>query len=96
MAGAKLRTYLIVGMWLAGLMLLWVVLSEVSGGILPISHRTAAIIILSLSTIKALLVAMYYMHLKQDRPLLIGIALAPFVLLTLALSVVFSSFLIHF
>ena len=87
--------YLLIGIWLAGLMLLGVLLSEISGHILPIPRWAVALLVLSLSTIKAGLVALYYMHLKMDRRLLVLVALAPFLLITLALGVVFSSRLVR-
>ncbi len=88
------RTYVIIGLWLAGLMLLGVVLSELH--ILPISGTGIVVLVLALSTVKAGLVAAYYMHLKIDRRLLLLVAAAPFALICLALSVVFSSFLLKF
>jgi caa(3)-type oxidase subunit IV len=84
-----------IGMWLAGLMLLGVLLSEVSGGWLPLPRWGVVSLVLALSTIKATLVALYYMHLKMDRRLLVFVALVPFVLISLALGVIFSSTLIR-
>ena len=75
--------------WLAGLMLIGVFLSE-----LPIPKTTIVLIVLGLSSIKATLVALYYMHLKVDRRMLALVALAPLVLIALALSVVFASRLV--
>ena len=88
------RLYLAIWGWLAGLMLLGVLLSELP--ILPLSHKSLILIVVGLSTIKALLVALYYMHLKVDQRLLSLVALAPLALIALALSVVFASFFIHF
>ncbi len=85
------RTYLVIGMWLAGLMLVGVLLSELSGGWLPLPRWGIVTLVLVLSTIKAALVALYYMHLGSDRRLLVLVALAPFLLILLALGVVFSS-----
>ncbi len=85
-AASAVRTYLIIWGWLAGLMLISVLLSS-----LPIPRATVILLVLALSSVKALLVALYYMHLKMDRRLLILVALFPFVLITLALGVVFSS-----
>ncbi|PIQ83158.1 MAG: hypothetical protein COV75_09105 [Candidatus Omnitrophica bacterium CG11_big_fil_rev_8_21_14_0_20_63_9] len=85
------RTYVVIGIWLAGLMLLGVVLSEASGGILPLPKWGIVTIVLGLSTVKAGLVALYYMHLQSDQRVLAWIALVPFVLIALALGVVFSS-----
>ena len=83
--------YLLIGIWLAGLMLLGVLLSEMSGGILPLPRWGVVTLILALSTIKATLVALYFMHLKTDQRLLVWVALGPFVILAFALCVVFSS-----
>ena len=83
------RTYLAVWGWLAGLMLLSVVLSE-----LPIAKATVVLIVLLLSTVKALLVALYYMHLNIDRRLLAFVAVFPFVLISLATLLVLSSRLV--
>ena len=85
-AHSSTRTYLAIWGWLAGLMLVGVGLAE-----LPIPKTWIVLIVLGLSSIKALLVALYYMHLKMDRRLLILVALSPLVLILLALSVVFAS-----
>jgi len=84
------RTYLAIWGWLAGLMLLGVVLAE-----LPISKLWIVLMVLALSSVKALLVALYYMHLKMDRWVLWLVAVAPLALIALALGVVFSSFFIQ-
>jgi cytochrome c oxidase subunit 4 len=83
---ASAATYLRIWGWLAGLMLLGVLLSE-----LPIPKATIVLLVLALSSIKALLVALYYMHLKFDRRLLALVLLAPFLLVLLAITVVYSS-----
>ena len=87
---AAARTYLIIWGWLAGLMLLGVALSA-----LPLPKAAIVAMVLGLSSIKALLVALYYMHLKIDRRLVAFIAAAPFLLLALALGVVYSSTFVH-
>ncbi|MBI1992325.1 MAG: cytochrome C oxidase subunit IV family protein [Candidatus Omnitrophica bacterium] len=87
--------YLLIGIWLAGLMLLGVVLSELSGGFLPLPRWGVVTLILALSTIKATLVALYYMHLQSDRKLLVLVALAPVLLIVLACGVIFSSRLVR-
>ena len=84
------RTYLVIWGWLAGLMLFGVALSA-----LPISKGSIVLIVLALSSIKALLVALYYMHLKMDRRLLVLVALAPLLLIGLVLGLVFSSTLVR-
>ncbi len=84
------RTYLVIWCWLAGLMLLSVVLSA-----LPIAKATVVLLVLLLSTVKALLVALYYMHLKIDRRLLAFVAVFPLVLISLATLLVLSSYLVR-
>ena len=84
------KTYLVIWGWLSGLMLLGVVLSE-----LPIPKATIVLLVLALSSVKAALVSLYYMHLKFDRRLLALILLAPMVLVACALAVVFSSRFVH-
>ncbi|MBI4227612.1 MAG: cytochrome C oxidase subunit IV family protein [Candidatus Omnitrophica bacterium] len=64
--------YVMIWVWLAGLMLLGVALSE-----LPIAPRTIFLLVLGLSTVKAMLVAAYYMHLRFDDRLLTMVALSP-------------------
>ena len=90
---ASTRLYLVIWAWLAGLMLLGVILSELS--ILPLPHSGVIAVVAGLSTVKAGLVALYYMHLKGDQRLLAFVALVPFLLIALVLSVIFSSTLIR-
>ena len=95
MMAVSQRTYVTIGLWLAGLMLLGVVLSELGGGWLPLPRWGVVTLVLGLSTVKAVLVALYYMHLKTDQRLLALVVVIPFVLVLLALGVVFSSTLIR-
>ena len=95
MTAVSQRTYVTIGLWLAGLMLLGVVLSELGGGWLPLPRWGVVTLVLGLSTVKAVLVALYYMHLKTDQRLLALVVVIPFVLVLLALGVVFSSTLIR-
>ena len=87
------RLYLAIWGWLAGLMLLGVFLSE--WPLLRLPRATVVAIVVALSSVKAALVALFYMHLKGDRRLLAFILLAPFGLIALALGVVFSSLLVR-
>ena len=89
MRAATARIYLIVWGWLAGLMLISVLLSR-----FPIPALTIVWIIFILSTIKACLVALYYMHLERDRRWLLVVALFPLVVIALATGVVLSSHLV--
>ncbi len=81
--------YLWIWVWLAGLMLLGVALSRLS-----FSKQTIVVLILLLSTIKATLVALYYMHLKFDRRWLTFVAVFPLLLIVLATLLVLSSRLV--
>ncbi len=85
--------YLWIWVWLAGLMLVSVFLSESS--VLPLAKQAIVVVVLSLSTIKALLVALYYMHLKSDSRLLRFVAVFPLVLIGLATLLVLSSRLVR-
>ena len=82
--------YLWIWVWLAGLMLLGVLLST-----FPISKQAIVVLILLLSTIKATLVALYYMHLKFDRRWLSLVAVFPLVLIALVTLLVLSSRLVR-
>ena len=86
------KIYLAIWGWLASLMLLGVVLCELALG-LP--KWLIVVTVVLLSSIKALLVALYYMHLKGDRRLLVFVAAAPLAIIALALTVVFSSHLVR-
>ena len=87
------KLYLAIWGWLAALMLLGVLLSE--RNILPFPRWGIILTIVILSTIKASLVGMYYMHLKMERRLLAFIALGPLLLIALAVGLLFSSRLVH-
>lgn len=90
MAGhATPKTYLWIWGWLAGLMLLGVGLSE-----LPLSKTVIVLTVLGLSSIKALLVVLYYMHLKFDRRTLVLVAVFPLTIILLAALLVLSSRLV--
>ena len=91
-AVTSVRTYMTIWGWLAGLMLLGVLLSE-SGLALP--KRAVVLIVLALSTAKALLVAGYYMHLRTDRRLLALIMIAPLVMVVLVVALLYSSLLVR-
>ena len=84
--------YVLIGIVLGVLMLLGVVLCEWRLGL---SRSIIVTTVLVFSTVKATLVALYYMHLRFDSRLLILVALAPFLLILLALSVVFASKLVR-
>jgi caa(3)-type oxidase subunit IV len=82
--------YLWIWVWLAGLMLLSVLVSE-----LALPKRTIVLGVLMLSTIKAMLVGLYYMHLRFDRRWLTFLALFPVLLIVLAAGLIYSSRLVR-
>lgn len=84
------KLYLVIWGWLAGLMLLGVFISE-----LPLSKSAIVLIVLALSSIKAVLVGLYYMHLQSDRRVLALIVLSPLVLLLLVAGLLWSSHLVR-
>ena len=71
-SGITTKTYVVVWGWLAGLMLLGVLVSG-----LPISHRMVVGVVLGLSTVKAILIASYFMHLRIDSRFFTWIATIP-------------------
>lgn len=88
-ASLSVRACLAVWGWLAGLMLLGVFVSE-----LPISKLAIVQAVLALSTVKAVLVARYYMHLKFDRRVVTIVAVSPLVVIGLATLLLYSSRLV--
>jgi cytochrome c oxidase subunit 4 len=89
-AGPSTRLYL--GIWhaLAVLLLASMALSQ-----FPLSKQLVVTLVLALSTIKALLVAMYYMHLRFDRRWLAYVVAFPLLIIALAVGVVLSSRLVN-
>ena len=77
--------YLLIWAWLIALLIAGTFVSQ-----LPIAHKTAVLTILFISLIKALLVALFYMHLKFEKvfPLWV-VAIFPFFLIGLATFLVF-------
>ena len=83
------KPYVVIWAWLIALLLAGVAVAETK-----LSKGAIVAVVLALSTVKAVLVAMHYMHLKTDRHLLAFVLLAPFLLVGLALCVFFSSRLV--
>jgi caa(3)-type oxidase subunit IV len=77
--------YLAIWAWLIALLIAGTFVSQ-----LPLAHKTAVGIILLISLIKAVLVALFYMHLKFEKavPLWV-VAVFPFFLIGLATFLVF-------
>lgn len=60
-----------------------ITLAEVGVAVLPIAKVFIVIFLIALAIMKAMLVAMYYMHLKYDRRILTVIAVSPLILAAL-------------
>ncbi len=84
------KTYLWIWLWLAVLLGAAALISQ-----MPIAKAVAVAVVLLLSTIKAALVVMYYMHLKFDRRWLAWVAAFPLVIVALAVMLVLSSRLVR-
>lgn len=67
------KGYVWIWVWLAGLMLAGVAVSYLPN----VTHQIIVLAVLALSTIKAMLVAGYYMHLKFDSRFLTLVAVLP-------------------
>jgi len=76
--------YVLVWYWLLGLALASVLLSA-----LPLSHTVMVVLVFAAATVKALLVALYYMHLRFEHWLLCLLALVPLGLFGILLLVLF-------
>ena len=76
--------YLTVWFWLVGLAVASVLVSA-----LPLPHRLIIGLIFVAATVKALLVALYYMHLKFEQLLISALVLIPLVLFGILLLVLF-------
>jgi caa(3)-type oxidase subunit IV len=67
--------YVVVWYWLLGLALASVLVSA-----LPVSHTLIVVLVFGAATVKALLVALYYIHLRFEPRLVYALALVPLVL----------------
>jgi len=74
--------YVLVWYWLLGLALASVLVSA-----LPLSHMFTIVLVFTAAMVKALLVALYYMHLRFERWLIYALALMPLVLFGILLLV---------
>ena len=76
--------YVLIWYWLIGLALVSVLLSA-----LPIPQAATLFLIFTAACVKAVLVALYYMHLRFERVVIIALLLAPILLFIALLLVVF-------
>lgn len=70
--GTVRPNYIAVWLWLVGLLIASVVISY-----LPISRGLAVLLIFVAAFVKAMLVALDYMHLKFEQPLIYAMAIIP-------------------
>ena len=83
MTGARAHpNYVLVWYWLLGLALASVLVSA-----LPLSHTFTVVLVFAAATVKAVLVALYYMHLRFERWLIYALALVPLALFGILLLV---------
>lgn len=76
--------YVLIWYWLIGLALVSVLLSA-----LPIPQAATLFLIFIAACVKAVLVALYFMHLRFERLMIIALLLAPILLFIALLLVVF-------
>jgi caa(3)-type oxidase subunit IV len=89
MSNAHSRHYLAIWFWLMAL----VIVSVAAATVLP--KLQAMVLIFSVAIIKAFLVAMHYMHLKNERAIIYAIALVPIAFVVIFLVGLFPDFVYH-
>lgn len=82
--------YTAVWLWLMGLAILAVAASR-----LDLQHALATLIIYGTAGAKALLVALYFMHLKKERLLILVLVLTPLVLFVILLVALLPDFVLR-
>ncbi len=90
-AHVSTRQYVQIWVALAVLLFLGAAMSQ-----FPLAKPTIVVGVLTLSTIKAALVVLYYMHLKFDHRWLAIVAAFPLVIIALAVGIVLSASLVRF
>ena len=85
MAGERAHpNYVAVWFWLVGLMVASVAIS-----LLPFSESATVVVIFTIAAVKAVLVALNFMHLKFERLLIYSLATVPLVLFFILMAVLF-------
>lgn len=82
--------YVAIWMWLVVLLIAGVLASS-----LPLGKPTIIFVIFLVATIKALLVALYYMHLRFERGIIHAMAIVPVVLVVVLMFLLFPDFVFH-
>lgn len=82
--------YLAIWYWLVGLALVSVLVSA-----LPLPHGLILVMIFAAAVVKALLVALYYMHLRFEQLLITSLVLVPLAFFLILLLVLFPDIALH-
>lgn len=82
--------YTTIWFWLLGL-----ALGSVLVGLLPLPHQFTIVLIFAAATVKALLVALYYMHMRFEHLLIYGLVIFPLLLFAILLCVLFPDIAFH-
>lgn len=91
MAGEKAHpNYVAVWFWLVGLMVASVAIS-----LLPISESATVVVIFTIAVVKAVLVALNFMHLRFERLLIYSLAIVPLLLFFILTAVLFPDIASH-
>jgi caa(3)-type oxidase subunit IV len=91
MAGEKAHpNYVAVWFWLVGLMVASVAISH-----LPFSESATVVVIFTIAAVKAVLVALNFMHLRFERLLIYSLAIVPLLLFFILTAVLFPDIASH-
>lgn len=82
--------YVAIWYWLVGLALVSVLVSA-----LPLPHALVLVLIFTAAFVKAVLVALYYMHLRFERLLIYFLVFVPLVSFVILLLVLISDITLH-
>lgn len=82
--------YVAVWLWLVGLLIV-----SVMAVYLPIPKSAALFLIFALAVVKALLVALNYMHLKFEQPLIYAMAIVPLAIAFILWVVLYPDIALH-
>ncbi len=82
--------YVAIWLWLLGLALISVLVTA-----LPFSHTLIVVLVFAAAAVKAILVALYYMHLRFERLFIYSLALTPLALFVVLLLVLFPDIVYH-
>lgn len=81
-----------VGIWVA---LVCLMIVGVLASYLPLGKEAVIFLVFLVATVKALLVALYYMHLKFERGVIYAMAIVPLALVAVLTVLLFPDFVFH-